>query len=193
MPIFFAPIAPIAGQHVQPKTPLTFKIGYAYLSDKNARDATNSSGYSVGLSYGLGNVGVATDGAFSVDLDFTKHAGNGNKLENWSLLGVYRASFDKGNASGFYYGVGLGLTNTLVSQGFGTQTAFLTRQVQGSGGGGNGGGAGSFSDRQTVFAGIVLIGTRLGENGSVELYYRFQKSVSGVNPNTIGITYGVHF
>jgi len=190
MPFVFAPVAlnMAPAQMGQPKTPYTVKIGYAYLSDKSSRDATSTSGYSVGLSYNLGKLAKDAPGTFAVDLDFTKHSGNGNKLENWALMGVYRAPF----ASQLYYGVGLGLSNTLVSQGVGTTSAFLTREVQGSGGGG-GVGAGSISERKTVFGGVILVGSKVSENGSLELYYRFQSSVSGVNANVLGLTYGVHF
>lgn len=172
MPFLFAPVAlnVASAQPVEPKTPYTLRVGYAYLSDKDARDATNDSGYSVGLSYALGKLVKNANGSVSVDLDFTRHAGNGNKIETWSLLGVYRAPL----SPQFYYGVGAGLANTLASQG-----AI--------------GAAPAISERQTVLAGVILVGAPVGENGSLELSYRLQGKVSGVTANTFALTYGYRF
>jgi hypothetical protein len=168
MPFLFAPVvlnvdAASAGQS---KCPVIVKVGYAYLTDKDARNATSNNGYTVGVSYPVGQLVKSLPGTFALDLDFTNHTGNGNKIENWSLLGVYRAPLTES----FYYGVGLGVNNTLVSDG--------TLGV---------------SARPTTLGGVILVGSKISDKGSVELYYRLQNKVNGVTVNTLGLVYGMQF
>src|SRR5690242_18431327 len=100
--------------------PFSVRGGWSYLTNKDSRDATNNSGYTIGASYDiqpkyLGGMGGSSNNRFSIDVDWDSHRGNGNLMESGALQLVVRSNISgmgmgavqKGGTN-LYLGAGLG-------------------------------------------------------------------------------------
>jgi hypothetical protein len=187
----FAIVAPVgllvvASSFGQELKPFTVRVGYDYLTNSNASDATKQSGYTVGIGYDFYHI-KSMHAKLSLDVDFSDHAGNGNKIETGSALIVARAPFSPGGMSkgpDFYYGIGAGVVRTFVGASS-TQTINTGSSTTTT--------TSNTSSLAYVGGGEILLGCRFTKDLSAELYWRVHSNNSGVDTDSAGIVVGFHF
>lgn len=167
-------VAGVAAAQTTNSHPFSVRAGYSYLANKDTRDATNNSGFTVGASYDLDSKYLGGMGAgankVSIDLDYDSHSGNSNTVTSGSLQLVLRTMAGTGAKGGFspYFGFGAG--------------GFSNRYD-----------IGGFSATKTVFGGTVLVGGNFTQQAFLEVAYRTSGSVDGVRFDTINAVIGFRF
>ena len=163
--------------------PFSLRGGFSYLSNKDSRDATNNSGWTIGGSYDLSGKYMAGMGGnnakVSIDVDFDSHRGNGNTIESGALQIAIRSSMTSGMGKGMgapYFGASIGAFRNHISAST-TVSSVVT----------------SNSDTKTSLGGSVLVGFNFAQNAFLEVSYRFSGSVDGVRCDTINAAIGIHF
>lgn len=163
--------------------PFSIRGGYSYLANKDSRDATNNSGWTVGGSYDLSGKYMAGMGAgnakVSIDVDFDSHRGNGNTIESGALqIAVRSAMTTGGKGMGApYIGASVGAFRNHISTTSTSVSSVVTTN----------------SDTKTVLGGSVLVGMHFAQNAFVEVSYRISGTVDGVRCDTINAAIGIHF
>jgi hypothetical protein len=177
IPVGFALTATL---HAQSSSPWSFRFGYSGLTNNASQALAKQDGITLGLGYDLPRFGRN----LSIDANFDTHRGHGNKIDATSLMLVNRfpifGGADSTGAQAFF-GVGLGVANQNVKYSFTV---------------GNGSGTTStttVSSNKYFGAGELLLGVRLDNVNSVELFFRVNARTQGVETNTLGLVYSKHF
>lgn len=165
------PVVALA-QDTKVANPFSVRAGWSYLTNKDARDATSAGGFTLGVGYDFwaGRSGER----YSVDVDYSQHSGNGNKLDAWYFQLAVRAPFQAMNTAmnsnqvSFYYGAGLGVFDFRAS-------------------------GGGFSESRTRFGGSLILGAKVSPNAAIELFYRISDKIDGADVNSLGILLNVKF
>ena len=163
----------IAGAEQTPMSGLSIRAGVSMLSTKASRDLTQDSSFAVGAGYQLNLKGMgATGGTTSLDADWYRNTGNGNKIDVWSVTLMQRfASPAKAAGMNVYFGAGIGWHRAQV---------YLT-------------GSTPVSETKNTVGGTALVGTNFGENAFLELAYHFSATVLSTNVNSFTAMVGVKF
>lgn len=176
-------VAGIAAAQDNGSHPFSVRAGYSYLANKDTRDATSNSGFTVGASYDLqskymGGMGAGNN-RVSIDVDWDSHRGNGNIAETGSLQLAVRSAAQGKMAGGFapYFGASVGMFRNHYRVSTTSVSAVVTTN----------------SATKNVFGGSVLVGANISQQAFIEIAYRLSGSVDGVKFDTINAVVGVHF
>ncbi len=183
-------IAPLAmAQEIQPK-PLSIRLGVNYLTDSTSRDFSKYAGYILGLGFQLPSTSLLNPeiGEASVECDFLRHAGNGNRLDSFDLMYAERVPFSTdGTAPGsptMYAGLGVGL-------------ALNSGKMAGQTGGSSGVGLTSLNPGESfttwTLAAKVMLGVKIGDAGFFEASYRLAGAAEGYKTDGFSLMVGVRF
>ncbi len=180
-------IAATASSAVKEASPFTVRVGLNSLLGNEAKDFTKASGFGLGVSYDLQCKGFLSPlSKPSVDFDWSRNSGNGNKLSVYGLTYTERMPFStgdskmgKGNAVP-YGGLGLGLAYTDLDASK-TVTIGSTAVVQ------------SVGTKKWNLGGRVLLGVMFEERFSIEAAYHYNGSNDGVKTDSFSLSLGVKF
>ncbi|MGC4047041.1 MAG: hypothetical protein QM758_24870 [Armatimonas sp.] len=130
------------------------------LDNKASRNATNSTGFQVGLGYLMPSSPVKGYGN-SVDFLFNSNSGHGNRIETMGLFYSLRKAPEGKSDSQFYYGASLGVAQSKYK----TNTAQVGEQAV------------STSADDTGVAGRLLVGVMLKGGLIIEGAYNITPQV----------------
>jgi len=180
-------IASIAGASDTQLKPYSFKIGFSYLGTGDSRDFTTANGLICGFGYDLPVKSLLSQlgGVSSLELEYQRHVGNGNRLDAYSLSYVERVPFtlNRENTGPVpYYGFGVGV---FLNGGKLADAVPIGVAADGLS-------AGDSFTKWTL-GGQILVGLNFEKNAFVEASYRMSGAVEGLKTDSINLMVGVRF
>lgn len=163
------PLGLIAAATAQAQNPWTFRAGYSGLADSKAQSTLKVDGYTVGIGYDLSKFKEG----LSFDINYDNHVFKGAKIESPSAMLAWRTPVSPAHN---YLGFGVGVLRNKVEY---TVT--------------NGSSTTTINSTKTVAGAELILGVKIDEKTSLELFGRYSNKTAGLNPSTIGLVYSKHF
>jgi hypothetical protein len=171
---------------------ITAEIGANYAVDGDVRDATQSTGFHVGLGYALPTKPSASGNPSwsTIGLMYNQNSGNGNKLTVWGLTAEQRWAMGAKNENRKttpYVGAGIGVyrvrgeaDNTVVAEDISATAGSGAGTTEGE----------SNSETKTRIGGRVMAGLTFSESYYAELAYNLTGKVLGSRSDSITLSIG---
>jgi hypothetical protein len=169
--------------------PFMAAVGLNHLTNGEARDLTKANGFSLGAGYQLPVPGLLRRGRPSIDLDYARNAGSGNRIERAGVYFSNRFRFGSGNVVGKTAGAVAAKVIGAPYYGFGLGVTRLKARAQVT----SGGVTTTASESKTRPSARALLGYEFPGGIFVEGSYTYTGKVAGVRGDALGVAVGAHF